>query len=383
VETLGRAKFEVLYNQKDISSDLLPYLLSIKYKDNSEGKADELVITLENVDGFWENDWYPVKGDTLQCKIGIEAMMDCGKFEIDSIEIASPPDTVTINAISSVITGGLRTKKNKAHENTTLKEIVDQVASANGLTVTGQIADVQFVRITQHRENDLAFLRRLSQQFGYFFSIRGDQLVFENLFGVISGGSVSSIDREDCLGYQIKDQSAKTATQSNLNFHDRKTGKVTTYTYTPSESTGPGGVPLKTVEGPAFTTFMPAGTEYKDEGAWWDAPATNDSLELFDRVENDGQAEVVSKAALLRSNMNQQEGSLTIQGNPLLVAGSNFQWTGIGKLAGKYHIATSEHEITTGGYLTMLEVKRVALIEQEKGKRKRTEVRKNYSVKVL
>lgn len=383
METLNQVGFSVKYNQKDISTDLRKNLLSIRYKDNSEGQADELVITMENVDAFWENEWYPVKGDTLECQIGYDYLMDCGKFEIDQIEISSAPDVVSINGIAAVISGSLRTKQNKAHENTTLKEIVQQVAARNGLKVTGDIADVQFTRITQHRETDLSFLLRLSKQFGYFFSIRGDQLVFTNLFGMISAGSVASIDRSDCLSYNIKDQSAKVVRKANLNYHNPKTKKVTTYTFTPTTQTNPDGIPYQTIDGASFENGTGGSNDYNDEGAQFDEGATDDSLENFDRVENDGQAEVVSKASLLRSNMNQQEGTLTVQGNPLLVAGSNFQWTGIGKLSGKYHIASSEHEITPDGYKTNLEVKRVGYIELVKGKRKQTAKKTNYSVKVV
>lgn len=402
METLGRANFKVTYNKKDISSDLVPFLRSIRYKDNAEGKADELELSLENVDAFWENEWYPEKGDTIECEIGYEALMNCGTFEVDEIEITSIPDVVTIKAISAAISGNTRTKKSVAHENTTLKEIVQKVAADNGYTVTGEIADITFTRITQKREHDLEFLRRLSNQYGYFFSIRGSQLVFTNLYAIMGSESVKVIDREDCKSYTIKDKSAKVFRKANLRYFDSKQGKVTEIVFTPESIKNSDGLEYNTITDEQISQGVspiptPLGItarpnilfqteEYElqqDAGLNFNLSPTDDTLMLNDRVENDGQAEAVAKAGLIRANTCQQEGSITLVGDPVMVAGNNFQFTGIGKLSGKYHIAESEHSIDSAGYITTVEIKRVGFIELVKGKRKRNPARKNYEVKVV
>lgn len=363
MEALGQAKFRVIYNSKDISRDLVANLLSIKYTDNTEDKADELSLTLENVDAYWENEWYPQKGDKIECEIGYEALMNCGQFEVDEIEIASSPDTVTIKAIAAAVTGSLRTVKSKAHENTTLKEIVDQVAGAHGLTVTGEIGDIQFTRITQHRERDLAFLHRLAKQFGYYFSIRGDKLVFASLYSVATAGAVRDIDRTDCLSYSIKDQSAKVVRKMTVSHHNTDEKDLESLGYNPEVALSDAGIDVNEIEGMEM-----------------EMPVTGDDAELLDRIENDGQADAMAKAAMIENNTNQQEGSLSLIGDPSLVAGNNFTWTGIGKLSGKYHIVTSDHEISKGGYTTSLQVKRVGFIDLVKGKRKQSGATKGYRV---
>lgn len=63
--------------------------------------------------------------------------------------------------------------------------------------------------------------------------------------------------------------------------------------------------------------------------------------------------------------MGRTAGSLTLPGNPKLVAGVTFDLTDCGKLSGKYLIESARHRLDRGGgYTTELEVKRVALPEK-------------------
>ena len=428
MEKIDQVSFKVTYNNKDISTDLSKNLLSINYKDNTEGKPDELTLALENVDAFWENEWYPEKGAKITCDIGYEAMMSCGTFSIDEIEINSIPDVVQIKAISVPITGKLRTSKSTAHENTTLKDIVNKVASDNGLTVQGEIGDLSFVRITQNEENDLAFLKRLADRFGFYFSIRGTVINFNSRYELVNKQSIAVIDRADCKSYSIRDKSAKTFRKANITSFNPNTKKLVTYTITPVKQLNADGISYETIapvsvyydkikkqqaheaflkkypNGPAgYEDFQDSMTlaEYikmqneqnmqmasdgnvtPDMGVEYDEAAVEDALNIRERLENEQQAEAVGSAALLKNNLNQQEGSITIPGNTLFVAGNNFQFTGVGKLSGKYHISASEHSITKSGYVTTIEMKRVGFIELSKGKRKKGPVKKNYTVTIV
>jgi hypothetical protein len=292
------------------------------------------------------------------------------------------------------ITGSLRTSKSTAHENTTLKDIVSKVASDNGLTVQGTIADLSFVRITQNKENDLAFLKRIADRFGYYFSIRGTVLNFNSRYEIVSQKSIAVIDRSDCTSYSIKDKSAKTFKKAGISSFSPNTKKVVTYTVTPVSQTNGDGVPFESIPAPGFPSVIPSfpsstpspsgdDEQFSDEGVASVPSATDDSMEMIDRVEDEPQAEAVGAAALLKNNLNQQEGSITIPGNTLYIAGNNFQFTGIGKLSGKYHISASEHQINRSGYITTIEHKRVGFIELTKGTRRKVSTAKNYTIKVI
>jgi len=394
MEKIGGASYRVTYNQKDISTDISQYLIELGYKDATEGTADEITLKLENVDAFWENEWYPEKGAKIIVEIGYDAMMNCGEFEIDEIEISSMPDTVSIRGISAPISGKLRTKKNYGHENTTLKKIVETIASDNGLTLQGKVDDISFNRLTQHMENDLAFLNRLAGQFGYYFSVRGKLLVFTRMFDLMNASSVYVIDRTDCLSYSIKDKSHKVFRKANVYYVPASKNALVLKTVELKDQTNADGIPYQTIDAPGLSSVAPSfptsttdanGDEIPDDtGMGMGDTPTDDSMEINDRVENDDQAEAMAGASLLKNNTNQQEINFIVTGNPLIVAGNNIQITGIGKLSGKYHIVSTEHNIDRpSGWITAGTGKRVGFIELKKAARKQPAKKPKYQINVV
>ena len=400
MEKIGGANFQVTYNSKDISTDISKYLIGLTYKDTVEtdsygkGEADELTLKLENIDAFWENEWYPEKGANLSAQIGYDALMNCGTFQVDEIEISSMPDVVTIKAISVPISGSLRTKKSYGHENTTLKQIVEKVAAANSLTLQGEISDISFTWLSQHMENDLSFLNRLAGQFGYYFSVRGSLLVFTRMFDLMNAASIFAIDRTDCISYSIKDKSAKVFRKANITYTGSVKNSPLLKTIELQSQKNADGIPYQTIQATGFQATAPnfptsndppEGDEsFSDSGITMDDAPTGDDMDMNERVENDDQAEAMGAAALLKNNTNQQEVTVKITGNPLLVSGMNFQFTGVGKLTGKYHVMTSEHDISKeSGYITTLGAKRVGFIELKKAARKQPVKKSSYQTTVI
>ena len=45
--TPRQIRAQILYDNKDISADITPYLKTLSYTDNLSGEADDLSITLE------------------------------------------------------------------------------------------------------------------------------------------------------------------------------------------------------------------------------------------------------------------------------------------------------------------------------------------------
>ena len=172
--------FVLSYEQKNITSDITPYVRSVTYTDYLSGQSDELEVELEDADGRWVRHWYPGKGDTLSLKIGYEAapLLPCGAFEIDEIEFAQPPATVSIRGLATGVKKSVRTRVGRAYENTTLAAIAQRIAKRNKLTLTGKIRDIRIDRVTQYQERDVEFLTRLAREYGYAFKIVGSKLVF-------------------------------------------------------------------------------------------------------------------------------------------------------------------------------------------------------------
>jgi phage protein D len=318
--------YKITYNNKDVTADLTPYVTGVTYTDKTEGESDTIEIQLEDTDGLWRGAWYPTKGDTLQVEAGYtDLLLPCGVFQIDEIEISGPPDVVSIRGMATGTQPAIRTRNNSAHENKTLREIANTIGGAHGLTVQGEIEEIRINRATQYRETDLAFLKRISWKYGHVFSVRGDLLVFQTIYGLEGADAVSEVDRTDLIRYSLTDKTAETYKAAEVKYHDPVQKKVIRHTETATA-----------------------------------ADTSGDTLVLQCKAETPTQAQAQARAALHRANTRRQSGSLSLPGDPLLVAGSNFTLTGLGVLSGMYHIEESRHSLSrASGYTTDLTVKKV------------------------
>lgn len=356
--TARSPKFKIRYEGKDITTDLTPYLIAVDYTDKARGESDEIQITLEDTEGLWRNEWWPTKGDKLNLDFGYDgALTDAGTFTVDEIEVSGPPDTVNIRGVASWITTAMRTRESKAYEGQTLKQIAETVAKKNGLTLVGQILTLRIARSTQNQETDLAYLKRLADEFGYQFSIKGDKLVFVSIFDIEKGLPVVELSRTDLMSYSLRDKALATYKKAVVKYHDSKEKKVVEATVSDVENGG---------------------------GEKFNEATAADTLEIRTKAENKEQAELKAKVALYRSRSNQVEGTLTVPGNPFLVAGNNFELTDMGQLSGKYQIIESRHSISKGGgYVTSLNIKRVGYVVKEKQKARRKRKPPKYNVRVI
>jgi len=327
-------KFTVLYNNKNITSDISKYMLSLTYNDKTEGESDEIEIRVEDVDLKWQNSWYLEKGAKLTVSI---ENLKCGVFEIDEINLEGPPDVVAIRGMATGIVNSLRTKKSDAHESKTLKQIAEKVASKNNLTIQGEIPEITFGRITQNKETDLAFLKRISQEYGVLFAVRENIITFTSIYDVEKRNVSFSVDKSQIKRYSLTDKADGMIKNASVKSKSAKKNEPVT----------------------ANLDFE----KYKQEqGYSSDTPVNQDSGVTHTKAENKQQAEAKAKAIMHLSVGNQMEGNIELQGTTLAIAGNNFQLTGLGKLSGKYHIKSSSHKIErSSGYTVNLEIKRLNL----------------------
>lgn len=338
--------FVLSYEQKNITSDITPYVRSVTYTDYLSGQSDELEVELEDADGRWARHWYPGKGDTLSLKIGYEAapLLPCGAFEIDEIEFAQPPATVSIRGLATGVKKSVRTRVGRAYENTTLAAIAQRIAKRNKLTLTGKIRDIRIDRVTQYQERDVEFLTRLAREYGYAFKIVGSKLVFTELADLRDGKAVVILRATDLISIRLRDKIKDVYQQAKVKYHNPKTKKLVVYGVKNDGQVGEVG----------HTT---AATKKQSGSA-----ASGDTLKLSTRSGSKAAAQAKAQAALDEANLQQTAGSLTVPGNPKLVAGTTFALADCGKLSGKYLVESARHRLDRGGgYTTELEVKRVAL----------------------
>ncbi|MFZ5659201.1 MAG: phage late control D family protein [Pseudomonadota bacterium] len=336
--------FVLSYEQKNITSDITPYVRSVTYTDYLSGQSDELEVELEDADGRWVRHWYPGKGDTLSLKIGYEAapLLPCGAFEIDEIEFAQPPAIVTIRALATGIKKSVRTRESRPFENTTLAAIAQRIAKRNQLTLTGKIRDIRIDRVTQYQERDVEFLTRLAREYGYAFKIVGRKLVFTELADLRDGSTVATLKAIDLIAIRLRDKIKDVYHEAKGKYHDPKTKKLVVYG----------------MKGDQVTEVGQTTTSTKKQSG---QSTSGDTLKLSSRGSK-AAVQAKTQAALEATNLQQTAGDLTVPGNPKLVAGTTFELADCGRLSGKYLVESARHRLDRGGgYVTELEVKRVAL----------------------
>ena len=330
----------IKYEQKDITSDIRPYFLSLSYTDYLEGQSDEIQLELEDVDGRWLRTWYPNQGDKLALQLGDQftGMVKLGEFEIAEIEYRHPPSVVSLKALSTGISHASRTLKPKAYEHTTLANIVRLVARRLKLSVTGEIADIKIERITQYQERDVEFLARLAREYGHSFKIVGRTLVFTRNDKLAEQKAVGILLPADIKSIRLRDLIKGVPQEAVVSGYDakRKTVRRRRRKHTPLR-----------------------------EGS--KRAATTDTLKIVaNRGESDQQLAARADAALATASQNQVAGDFTLVGNAKLVAGQIVQLKGFGKFSGRYLVKQSRHDIRRGsGYTTTLEVKMVEYIPDE------------------
>jgi len=363
VETIT-PEITIVYNKRNVTADLLPYLAAFEYLDNATGKSDEVTIQLADPAGLFIGDWYPEKGDTLEIYFGfVGNMVPAGLFEIDQIEVSGQPSTVSLMAIAAPTSRALRTRRSVAHENSSLRKIAEKVAERNGLTVTGQIDEALAVRrATQNRETDLSFLYRLARKYGYGFNVRGADLVFYSLYALEGEAAKKTIDLADVVSYAFRAKTAATYKSAQLSYHNPDTQEIVSFEngedtlafFTGASAT----LPTRTaapVSAQQEAVFFENG---EDTLAFFTGSA--DMLRVYEKAKDPATAAAVTRAALYEKNTQKVTGALVVVGDVNLLAGNNIEVTGAGKFSGRYHIESSRHTITpAGGYGTSLEIKKV------------------------
>jgi len=327
--------YTVLYNTKDITRDIAGQIEGIQYADKVAGESDTLEITLDDTDLLWQNGWYPEKGDSMQLIIRQAGQqLDCGTFEVDELACSSSidGDRFIIRGLAAGIKKRLRTRASYAHEDKSLREIANTVASNLGLTIIGTVPDIRLQRVNQYRETDLQFLNRIGGEYGCIFSVRADSLIFTYYKDLEGRAASFTLWKQDLTSWDLRDTTHKTFKRARVKHHNPYKKQVVSYF-----------------------------SKEDDEDS---APGSVDDLEIRTRVENDQQAEAKGKYALFKSNTAGVGGDVIAPGNLLFVSGNNFQLNGAGSMSGIYHILEATHTLTqAGAWQVAGNIKRVKTID--------------------
>lgn len=230
-----RTSVEIVYENKDITADIAPYLKQFEYTDNAEDKSDEIQITLEDRELLWCGDWYPEKGAKISAEIvvydeGNEQRLPCGTFEVDEIESTGPPNEVKIKAVSVPFSSGIRhDKQSRPWENVKLSQVAGDIAQRAGLELFfDSDDDPLYDRVDQVKQGDLAFLQSLCQRAGHSLKITGEKVVIYDQEKYEKQSNVLTLKKgeSNIKGYRFSSKNLSTYKAATVEYHDAKTGKT-------------------------------------------------------------------------------------------------------------------------------------------------------------
>jgi len=319
------AAWGLVWSGKDVTADLKPYVVSIRYTDDLQDESDELTIELEDRDGLFRGDWFPSRGDLVELTIGYagESMARMGSFEIDEISFNGPPDMVSVRCLAAGIKAALRTDGDEAWENKTLLAIAADVAQKNGLKLvgSGQATGRVYDRVTRHREAPLAFLNRLGWEEGIIFTVKDRQLVWHDQAELDGAPVAAVIERTAISGYGLTIVASTLYSECVVSYHDP--------------------VRKELIKATAKAAGIPCG----------------ETLSLVLRCDNADQAQGKADAALRRANGAQLDGQLWMPGDPAFRAGMNIQLQGFSRLDRITQILRVDHGVTrSSGFTTSVSV---------------------------
>ncbi|WP_313188934.1 phage late control D family protein, partial [Pantoea sp.] len=171
--------FQLTVNSKDVTANIRGRLISMTLTDNRGFEADQLDIELDDADGQLA---MPVRGAVIKLFLGWkgQALIGKGEFTVDEVEHHGAPDTMTIRARSADFRGSLNSRREVSYHDTTLGDIVSQVARRNNLKpqLAEGFAGVAVAHIDQTQETDAKFLTRLASLYGAVAAIKAGRLLF-------------------------------------------------------------------------------------------------------------------------------------------------------------------------------------------------------------
>nr|WP_218172743.1 phage late control D family protein [Pseudomonas sp. B6002] len=170
--------FRLAVDGLDIAQIISPRLMSLELTDNRSVEADQLSITLSDHDGLLT---IPPKGAVIRLWLGWSdtGLVDKGTYTVDETEHSGAPDVLSIRARSADLRKGLKTKRERSWSNTTLGDVLGDIAIGNGLTATisGALDGLPILQLDQANESDANLISRLGEEFDAVASVKAGCLL--------------------------------------------------------------------------------------------------------------------------------------------------------------------------------------------------------------
>lgn len=368
-------------NGTDYFNKLAPYFESLTYVDNCDGKkADDLHIVLADRDGKFISTWMPKKGASLDAGIIVERWfapyasdlsLDCGTFWIDTIEFTLPDHKVAVKATSIPTNVRIKaSKESRGWEKSNLKDIANQIAGENGMSVDWQAdTNPRYSRVEQIDESGLGFLQRRANDAKLSIKVHRNKIVvFDEQkleeaaakFSLLYGNTAmqSGLPAYRMKGAHFASKIMDSTKKAKVSHTDVKSGKLKSGEWT----TSGGDVPSTSASGGDEEDDKTDDKLNEDQDS--DDSDSGDSGGTFDLSgqwnQGDGDAASTLKAKSHVRDKNKKKDQSRVQlglGNPLIAAGMTFNLVGCGQFDGKWFVESAHHKLGPE-YTTELTIRR-------------------------
>lgn len=249
-----RIGLDILYNNQDITADIDGFVSTVSFSDNLSGAADDISIALADRERKWMNAWIPKMGASIEASILIsegwdsdkQAKRKLGYFEIDDLGIDGPPLKVDVKGISIPESSSLRgTKKTKAWENTNLKKIASDIATANGLRLYFSVQDnPSYDRVDQEWQSDVVFLTKICADNGFSVKVANKSITILDDNILESKQEIDTISRTDKSLKRFNGRFKQTDIYKSCRvaYTDTKKKKTFTVVFTPKKPPATGRI---------------------------------------------------------------------------------------------------------------------------------------------
>ena len=267
------------------------------------------VITAMNVDGN-----------------GTDKVLDCGRFELDSVRFTTPPNRLEMNATSLSYESSLRkTKRTNGYSGTYLRDIAEGIAKSGGYEMMYVSAfNPYYSYILQDDISDIDFLHQRCEASGLRLKVTDGIIVIYDSGDMDSREAEITISMGDGSYESISMESTLSMTAYSSCHVSYEDDNGTTYE----------------------ATFTPP-TGYSE----------GEVLEVKEQVGSNDEAMELAVRRLRKANKGEITGKIKMPGNPDMVAGINIVLSGFGDFDGKYSVDKSTHKIPP--YTTEIEISKV------------------------
>ena len=170
--------YRITVDGNDIAHLISPRLMSLDLTDNRGIEADQLSITLSDHDGLLA---IPPTGAVIRLWLGWSdtGLVDKGSYIVDETEHCGAPDVLTIRARSADLRKSLKTKRERSWSNTTLGEVLGDIALGNGMTITiaSTLDDLPILQLDQANESDANLISRIGEEFDAVVTVKAGCLL--------------------------------------------------------------------------------------------------------------------------------------------------------------------------------------------------------------